>query len=294
MRLLVAVIGVVTAAVVQGQTVERNLVYAPNGVPEQTLDVYRPPGVVRYPTVIFIHGGSLVEAGERRGSPVYASLCPAMVQRGIGCVAMDYRLSPSYRWPAMIEDVGRAVRWTLDSIAARGGDPSRLFLVGHSSGCLLAAVLATDARYLAAVRMAPKDLAAAVLVGCTLAPRDTSGLGLTPDRVRQAFARDTGDVRLWGSVDARLEANPTRFVGAHVPPILVIVAEGERFAPPILEQGARFVRLILRAGRPADLVVLLGVEHMTTTTEMTRVGHPLTELLDRFVRSPKTVLRGTL
>ena len=42
----------------------------------------------------------------------------------------------------MPQDVAAAVRWLKDSIPERGGDAERIFLVGHSSGCQLAALVA--------------------------------------------------------------------------------------------------------------------------------------------------------
>src|SRR5579863_5048075 len=118
--------------------VERDIPYVRGGGPDQVLDL-SVPSTPAFPTVIFIHGGSLQQAGERRASPVYAKVCDPFVTAGIGCATIDYRLAPADKWPAMPNDAAAAVKWVKTNIARRGGDPGRVFVFGHSSGCLLAA-----------------------------------------------------------------------------------------------------------------------------------------------------------
>ncbi len=172
MRILVTVL--LTCAVVRGAgmdaaAIERAVPYVANGTTDQVLDLHV-PAAKSFPTVIFIHGGSLQESGERRTSEIYAGVCPPLAAAGIGCATIDYRLAPSAKWPAMPQDAAAAVRWVKDHIAERGGDPSRLVLFGHSSGCQLAAVLGTNPKYLAGVGLKTSDIAGVVAMGCVLAP----------------------------------------------------------------------------------------------------------------------------
>lgn len=51
-----------------------------------------------------------------------------------GGVNMTYRLAPRHTWPAAQEDIAAAVRWVRQNIASQGGDPRRIFLMGHSAG----------------------------------------------------------------------------------------------------------------------------------------------------------------
>jgi arylformamidase len=273
----------------RAQRVERNVPYRSHPTPEQYLDVYGPTAASRAPVVLFIHGGSLEEAGERRNSPMYAEVCPGLAARGIVCATMDYRLAPSHTWPAMPEDVAGAVRWLADSIAPRGGDRDRIFLVGHSSGCQLAALVALDSGYLAKEGSRPDAVAGVVAMGCTLAPWDTAGKAFRASDLERAFARDGGERRVYGTLAWRLRANPTLWVGPEAPPFLVLVAESERFMPPILEEGARFVRLLREHGRSADLRILPGRRHVTTTTGFADPADPVANLVAEFVRDPRGV-----
>jgi acetyl esterase/lipase len=200
---------------------------------------------------------------------------------------MDYRLAPSSQWPAMPEDVAAAVRWLTDSAAAHGGDPGRIFLVGHSSGCHLAALVGLDSAYLATVELRLSAIAGVVAMGCTLAPWDTAGRRVSPGQLEQSFARNDRDT--YASLAWRLRANPTAWVSAQSPPFLVLVAESERFSPSILEEAARFVRLMREAGRSADLQILAGRRHVTTTTGFADPQDRVANLVAAFVHDPKAV-----
>ena len=271
------------------QVITRNVPYRPHPSAEQYMDLYAPQAAASVPVVLFIHGGSLKEAGERRDSSMYAPVCPGLAARGILCATMDYRLAPSYQWPAMPEDVAAAVRWLKDSVAARGGDPGRIFLVGHSSGCHLAALVGLDSGYLGKQGLPLNAVAGVVAMGCTLAPWDTAGRRVSAGQLEQSFARDAEDRRVYGSLAWRLRANPTAWISAQAPPFLVLVAESERFMPALLEEGARFVRVMRELKRPADLRILAGRRHVTTTTTFADPTDPVADLVALFVRNPQAV-----
>jgi acetyl esterase/lipase len=59
-------------------------------------------------------------------------------------VLADYRLYPQVRYPSFIEDSAHAVAWTLKEVQHYGGDPKRVYLMGHSAGAYNAAMLALD------------------------------------------------------------------------------------------------------------------------------------------------------
>lgn len=111
------------------------------------LDVYvprQPAGPL--PIVVFFYGGSWRQ-GERAD---YLFAAEALASRGYIAVVPDYRLYPAVRFPAFVEDGAKAVRWVLDHAAEIGGDPDRVYLMGHSAGAHIAAMLTLNDRYLAA------------------------------------------------------------------------------------------------------------------------------------------------
>lgn len=274
------------ACAAEAETAEKltDVPYADGPHPEQKLDFSSPEG---RPTdsVLFLHGGSLEESGERRSSPIYRDVCKPFLASGLACATMDYRLFPSFRWPTMAEDVVAGIRKVRQLIAERGGDPQRLFLFGHSSGCHLAAVVGTNPAYLAEAELAPSDLAGVIAMGCTLDRHDMALRGISADTLRDRFAKSSY-FEMFQTAESLIAANPAHHIGPHVPPTLVVVAHKERFFPSILEQGARFVRLLLEAGVPADVAIVPG-SHVSSVEDLAKPGDPGFERILAFIRDPK-------
>lgn len=114
------------------QRLERDVAYSPD--PNQRLDLSLPPAK-GFPTVLFIHGGSLTN-GDKADED-YRNACAPFPGAGIACANVNYRLAPAHAWPAQAEDVAAAAAWVRAHIGSRGGDPDKLFLVGHSSPAAL-------------------------------------------------------------------------------------------------------------------------------------------------------------
>ena len=117
-----------------GFRVERDLKYGP--AERNQLDVFMPQAVTSgRPVLIFVHGGAFIGGNKRRpNSPFYDNVMLWAVKNGFIGVNIDYRLAPEFRWPAGAEDVAAAIRWVSEQIGERGGDPSRIYLMGHSAG----------------------------------------------------------------------------------------------------------------------------------------------------------------
>ena len=87
--------------------------------------------------LIFVHGGAFIAGNKRTpGSPFYDNIMLWAVKNGFVGVNTTYRLAPQSPWPAGAEDLAAVVQWVTDNIAARGGDPARVYLMGHSAGAV--------------------------------------------------------------------------------------------------------------------------------------------------------------
>jgi len=163
---LLAIIGLAACAPVRvlnaiangsgGHTVDKNVAYGP--LARQSLDVYTPtasapPG--GWPVVVFFYGGSW-NSGERAD---YAFVGSALASKGVLTLVADYRLYPEVRYPEFLRDSALALAWGLDQAARLGGDPKRVFVMGHSAGGYNAAMLALDPRWLATTGHMPAELA---------------------------------------------------------------------------------------------------------------------------------------
>lgn len=123
--------------------------------PRRKLDVYRPLAASgAAPVVVFFYGGNWVD-GERAD---YAFVGRALASRGMVVVVADYRLYPEVSYPEFLRDSAQAVAWAAREAGRYGGDPKRLFVMGHSAGAYNAAMVALDPRWLAEFGLKPSDL----------------------------------------------------------------------------------------------------------------------------------------
>ena len=116
------------------------------------LDLYYPKGKKNFKTIVWFHGGGLT-GGEK-------SIPEELTGKGIAVAAVNYRLSPEAKSPAYIQDAAAAVAWAFKHIAEYGGDPSRIYVSGHSAGGYLSLMLALDKSWLAAENIDADKVAA--------------------------------------------------------------------------------------------------------------------------------------
>src|SRR5207249_1291185 len=148
----------------RAQDVKRDFPYANPAHERQVLDVYSPHHAKNLPVVFWIHGG-----GWQTGDKTSVQIKPqAFMDKGFIFVSTNYRLLPSVDMASIVRDIAKSIRWVHDHIAEYGGDPERLFIMGHSAGAQLAALVCTDDRYLKA-----EGLSLAITKGCVPVDGDT-------------------------------------------------------------------------------------------------------------------------
>lgn len=201
-----------------GVRVERDIKYGPDD--RNLLDVVTPDAAAAgaRPVLVFVHGGAFVGGHKQMpGKPYYDNVMMAAVADGFVGVNMTYRLAPGAPWPAGAEDVGAAVRWVADNIAVRGGDPARIYLMGHSSGAVHVATYLSHREF-----QGPSGdlLAGAILVSGFY---DLTSMELTDER-RAYFGSDPSTYQERSSLEGLIASRT---------PLLVLRAETE---PPVFVQ----------------------------------------------------------
>lgn len=112
---------------------------------EQKLDIYIPAQTApNRPVVVFFYGGRWQSGSKEE----YRFVGEALASRGLIAVIPDYRLFPSVEFPVFIQDGAEAVSWVMEHIDKFGGNSSQIYLMGHSAGGHIAAMLNLDERYL--------------------------------------------------------------------------------------------------------------------------------------------------
>lgn len=208
--------------------------------PRQQLDVYWPlEAADDGPVVVFFYGNGWREASRAD----FEFVAAALTRAGIVVVIPDYRAHPQVTFPAFVEDGAAAVRWTLDNIPGVASGERGLFLMGHSAGAQIAALLALDERYLAAVAEPP--LALAGFIGLS-GPYDF--LPLQPGYLEEVFPEDT-----------RPLSQPIEFVSANATPTLLVHGTSDRRVLP--EHSVRLARRLEEHGVPVTLRMYDNIGH---------------------------------
>jgi acetyl esterase/lipase len=182
--------------------------------PRQRLDLYVPARrEAAAPVVVFFYGGGW-NSGAKGD---YAFVGKAFASQGFVTVIADYRLVPAIRFPAFIEDGAQAIRWTNDHIAEFGGDPHRLYLLGHSAGAYNAVMLTLDQHYLRQAGL-PSGIvrATAALAG----PYDF--LPLSVDEAIAAFSQSKN----------LAQTQPINFVSRSAPPMFLATGDADATVYP--------------------------------------------------------------
>jgi acetyl esterase/lipase len=264
----------------RAQGVERDFPYGSDQSQRLDLSV---PAAKGFPTVIFIHGGSLT-TGDKADDD-YRNVCAPFPGAGIACANVNYRLAPAHVWPAQAEDVAAAVAWVRTNIAARGGDPHKLFLIGHSSGATLVALVGSDERYLAQRGLKTSDLRGVVPMGSIMWDDELEQSLAQHGRahVEESFKHDADDSSIFGTLDAYLDHWPIRRVRAGMPPFLFLIAESEQEHPPVLKTDAKFVEDARALGNSAEYRVLPGRTHYSAIRKLSEPGDSVFAIVRDFV-----------
>lgn len=182
------------------------------------LDVYVPVQGEDLPIMIFIHGG-----GWRRGDKSTGAHAKPddFTSKGFILVCPNYRLSPAVQHPVHANDVAEAVRYVYDHAPKWKGDPSRIYLSGHSAGAHLAALVAIDGTYLEKVGLSTRAIRGVVAI-------DGGGYDIPALHDRPRGLSEVHRMAFSDSIDKQKQASPITHVapGKYTPPFLFLQASG--------------------------------------------------------------------
>jgi triacylglycerol lipase len=201
------------------------------------------------PVFIFVHGGAFVR-GDRRsppGGPFYDNLMLWAARNGMIGVNVTYRLAPKATWPAGAQDLGLAVRWVHEHIAARGGDPAKVFMMGHSAGAAHVASYLADERF---QQVSGSGLAGALML---------SGLyQLTPE-----LAADQEPVKIYFGADASKYPERSAQTGMAKSRVPMWIGYAELDPPSFETQAEGVKKALCDAGHCPAFTRFAGHSHMS-------------------------------
>ncbi len=260
--------------------VKRDVPYVEKAHERQVLDVYAPKKARGLPVVFWIHGG-----GWQTGDKTSVQRKPQVfVDRGFVFVSTNYRLLPHVDMGTILRDVARSIRWVHDHVAEFGGDPRRLFVMGHSAGAQLAALVCTDDRYLKA-----EKLSLDIVKGCVPVDGDTFDVPAiietaeTRWRVHHLPRAKFGHREKFGNDPAKhrdFSAVTHVARGKGIPPFLILhVAEH----PDTRAQALRLGNVLKAAGVPATVFGARETTHNKINADLGLADDPATRALFEFL-----------
>lgn len=230
--------------------------------PRQKLDIYRPvTALPDAPVVVFFYGGSW-NSGSKDD---YGFVGEALAARGIVVVIADYRLYPQVRYPLFLQDGAQAVAWAYQHSAEYGGDPRKLYVMGHSSGAYNAAMLALDPQWLAGVGLSPS-----VFKGWIGLAGPYDFLPIENRDVRPVFFYP----------DSPPDSQPINHVSQSAPPSLLIASVDDNLVNPKRNTGG-LAKKLRAAGVPVEEFYFTKTSHATLVASMSRPLRWLAPVLDR-------------
>ncbi len=263
-------------------SITRDVRYATSaGTPAslQSLDIYAPSGVAAAPVVVLVHGGGW-QGGSKTNEGFLVNKVAYFSARGFVTVSINYRLSPAIVHPAHVDDVATAIAWVRRKIAAHGGDPERVFLLGHSAGAHLVALAATDESRLAAqgeTLLAIKGVIVLDTASFDISTRYSGVVGEdtenTPAILAQAFGTEP-----FGHRDASPQVHVAP--GKSVPPFLLCYV-ASRLDSQIATQS--FAGALDSAGIGNTLLAGQGYTHETINTTFGLDGEQTTNAANLFL-----------
>ncbi len=244
------------APAVDARKIERDVIYGKADGVELKLDFYFPKKTEgKLPVTVYVHGGGWQNGDKGSGAGTMA--IGELVKRGYLVASVNYRLAPTYKFPAQIEDVKCAIRFLRAQANEYNLDPKRIGVWGGSAGGHLVALLGTSdakaglegkggwadqsSRVQAVVDLfGPTDLTVEFPGGNARIAETVFGAASSKDEVMK-------------------RASPVTYITPDDPPYLILHGDSDRLVP--LSQSEELHQRLRAAGVPSKLVVVKNAGH---------------------------------
>ena len=259
------------------EQVHRDIAYAkPTGFNKRltSLDVYALPQSSGQPIMIWIHGG-----GWQIGDKARVQSKPqAFVDNGFVFVSVNYRLVPKVNYKEQAGDIANAIHWVHGNAKKFGGNAEQMYVMGHSAGAHLAALVATDEQYLKAQKLPLTAIKGVVLL-------DGAGYDITKQMGALAGPRNR---KLYTTVfgtdgETWKDASPIRHISKDkdIPPFLILYV-ADRRTSRIQSEG--LAAALNGAGVTSKVIPAKDKTHATINREFGQSGDEPTKAVFQFLK----------
>ncbi|TXD83039.1 alpha/beta hydrolase [Subsaximicrobium wynnwilliamsii] len=216
------------------------------------LNVFEPrqPSAEKLPVIIFVHGGNW-NTGDK---DTYGLIGRNFAKRDVVTVIPSYTLSPKANFDTMAKQIAEALQWTEAHIADYGGDPNQIYLMGHSAGGHLIALISTNPKYLETTK---------AIKGVIL--DDAAGLDMYSHLQQQPPKSENNYKTTWTEDPEQWKAaSPIYFLSEAAPPFFIYV--GTKTYQSIKIQNAAFLER-LNKFQPKVSPIYLKKKHVPMVTQ---------------------------
>jgi len=251
----------------------KNVSYsAPGNGSANMLDIFYKKSRTPKNVVVFIHGGSW-DSGKKE---MYWWLGRNFANKNVVCVVINYSLSPS-KYEQMGTDCAAALKWVKQNISSYGGNPDRIFVMGHSAGGHLAELINLDPRFFREQNIA-NPIRGVIL-------DDPFGLDMyeymttaEKDHYYNSFIKTfSTDGEVWK------KGSPLTYISNATNAHLIFM--GERTYPSILLQSNRLYEWLKAANLPAELYEVKKKKHIPMVSQLVFGWNHLYRIMVDFMKS---------
>ena len=218
---------------------------------EPKLNIFKPKDTLNpHDVLVFVHGGNW-NSGNKE---TYSVLGRNFAAKEYLTVIPDYTLSPYANYDTMAQEITQAIVWTHEHAAQYGGDPNRIFLMGHSAGGHLVALAAMNPKYLG-----DKEYIKGIILD------DAAGLDMYRYLQENPPTNDAYYEVTWTKdPDAWKNASPYYFLDENTPPILTFL--GTKTYPSLYYYNDLFHQK-LKEFQPEAQLIILNKKHVSMVTQ---------------------------
>jgi acetyl esterase/lipase len=237
---------------------DRNINYTQEvSGPRNLLDVYYPE-ISGQPkdVLVFIHGGSW-KSGKKE---TYWWLGRNFAHKNVVEININYSLSPDYQYKQMATDAAAALKWVKNNAARYGGNPDRIFVMGHSAGGHLMALINSDPEFFKQQGI-DNPIRGVIL-------NDGFGLDMHEYLLQaQKNEQTAGFLKIFSNDEETWKlGSPLTYFDNIKNPYLILV--GERTYPAIQIQSKRLYNMLLAKKQAVTFRQLAGKKHVGMISQM--------------------------
>jgi len=216
----------------------------------QKCDIYVPKNAkTKLPLIIFVHGGAWI-AGDKSDVSAIANF---LANQGFVVINMNYRLLPTFTYPAPLEDIQTVLQWAKQNSEQYKIDTTHIGMSGHSAGGHLVALyaLTQDKDYITNGSELPKVYAIAPMAG-----------GYTLEGIEITYKRENTIIAWLKTADPQSLGLPIYQIdSSDNVTFLIVYGDQDTNSPPT--QSTIFYDALNAEGIPAELKMYPGRNHLT-------------------------------